>query len=325
MSPVLKPDFADVLAAAARIAGHAHATPVLASRALDEETGARLQFKCEHLQRIGAFKFRGACNAVWSLDESTAARGVVTHSSGNHGAALALAAQGRGIPCHVVVPAGAVRAKLAAIEHYGAILHHCAPTIAARESMCAQVQAETGAASVHPYTDPRVIAGQGTAALELLTAHPDLDALVVPLGGGGLAAGTALAMRALAPSCQLYLAEPEGAADGARSFAKGELDHDFIPDTICDGLRGTLGAINFEILRTADAQVLTIDDAQVVTAMRLLWTRTKQLVEPSSATALAAMLANRALFEGRRVGIILSGGNIDLDALPALFAKEVQP
>ena len=324
-APDVLPGFADVLDAAARIAPHAHVTPVLRSRSLDEVTGARLHFKAEHLQRVGAFKFRGACNAVWSLDDATAARGVVTHSSGNHGAALALAARLRGIPCHVVVPAGAVRAKLAAIEHYGAILHHCAPTIAARESMCAQVQAETGAASVHPYTDPRVIAGQGTAALELLTAHPDLDALVVPLGGGGLAAGTTLSMRALAPRCKLYLAEPLGAADGARSFAKGELDHDFIPDTICDGLRGTLGAINFEILRTADAQVLTIDDAQVVTAMRLLWTRTKQLVEPSSATALAAMLANRALFEGRRVGIILSGGNIDLDALPALFAKEAQP
>ncbi len=320
-----RPTFDDVLAAAARIAPHAHVTPVLHSRALDASTGASLAFKGEHLQRVGAFKFRGACNAVWSLDDATAARGVVTHSSGNHGAALALAARLRGIPCHVVVPAGAVRAKLAAIENYGAILHHCAPTIAARESMCAQVQAETGAASVHPYTDPRVIAGQGTAALELLTAHPDLDALVVPLGGGGLAAGTTLSMRALAPRCKLHLAEPLGAADGARSFAKGELDHDFIPDTICDGLRGTLGAINFEILRTVDAQVLTIDDAQVVTAMRLLWTRTKQLVEPSSATALAAMLANRALFEGRRVGIILSGGNIDLDALPALFAKEVQP
>ena len=287
--------------------------------------GATLAFKGEHLQRIGAFKFRGACNAVWSLDDATAARGVVTHSSGNHGAALALAATLRGIPCHVVVPAGAVRAKLAAIEHYGAVLHHCAPTIAAREALCAQVQAETGATPVHPYTDPRVIAGQGTAALELLTAHPGLDALVVPLGGGGLAAGTALAMRALAPRCRLYLAEPEGAADGARSFAKGTLDHDFIPDTICDGLRGTLGAINFEILRAADAQVLTVDDAQVVAAMRLLWTRTKQLVEPSSATTLAAVIANRALFEGRRVGIILSGGNVDLDALPALFAKESLP
>ncbi|HNV78489.1 MAG TPA: pyridoxal-phosphate dependent enzyme [Thermomonas sp.] len=319
------PRFDDVLAAAARIAPHAHVTPVLHSRALDGLIGATLAFKGEHLQRIGAFKFRGACNAVWSLDDATAARGVVTHSSGNHGAALALAATLRGIPCHVVVPAGAVRAKLAAIEHYGAVLHHCAPTIAAREALCAQVQAETGATPVHPYTDPRVIAGQGTAALELLTAHPGLDALVVPLGGGGLAAGTALAMRALAPRCRLYLAEPEGAADGARSFAKGTLDHDFIPDTICDGLRGTLGAINFEILRVADAQVLTVDDAQVVAAMRLLWTRTKQLVEPSSATTLAAVIANRALFEGRRVGIILSGGNVDLDALPALFAKESLP
>lgn len=312
--------FDDVLAAASRIAPHAHVTPVLRSRAIDAETGTTLVFKGEHLQRIGAFKFRGACNAVWSLDEDTAARGVVTHSSGNHGAALALAARGRGIPCHVVVPQGAVRAKLAAIEQYGAILHHCAPTIAAREAVCAQVQARTGATSVHPYTDPRVIAGQGTAAFELLTTCPDLDALVVPLGGGGLAAGTALAMRALAPRCQLYLAEPEGAADGARSFAKGELDHDFVPDTICDGLRGTLGAINFELLKAAGARVLTVDDAQVVAAMRLLWTRTKQLVEPSSATALAAVLAHRPQFEGRKIGIILSGGNVDLDALPALFA-----
>lgn len=321
------PCFDDVLAAAARIAPHAHVTPILRSRALDAGTGAALVLKGEHLQRIGAFKFRGACNAVWSLADDVAARGVVTHSSGNHGAALALAARLRGIPCHVVVPEGAVRAKLAAIEHYGAILHRCAPTIAAREATCARVQAETGATSVHPYTDPRVVAGQGTAALELLTTHPDLDALVVPLGGGGLAAGTALAMRALAPDCQLYLAEPEGAADGARSFAKGALDHDFIPDTICDGLRGTLGAINFDILRNTGARVLTVDDAQVVAAMRLLWTRTKQLVEPSSATAMAAVLVNHPLFEGRRVGIILSGGNVDLDALPALFAtaREAQP
>ena len=321
------PCFDDVLAAAARIAPHAHVTPILRSRALDAGTGAALVLKGEHLQRIGAFKFRGACNAVWSLADDVAARGVVTHSSGNHGAALALAARLRGIPCHVVVPEGAVRAKLAAIEHYGAILHRCAPTIAAREATCARVQAETGATSVHPYTDPRVIAGQGTAALELLTTHPDLDARVVPLGGGGLAAGTALAMRALAPDCQLYLAEPEGAADGARSFAKGALDHDFIPDTICDGLRGTLGAINFDILRNTGARVLTVDDAQVVAAMRLLWTRTKQLVEPSSATAMAAVLVNHPLFEGRRVGIILSGGNVDLDALPALFAtaREAQP
>ena len=314
------PRFQDVLDAAARIAPHAHATPVLHSRALDADAGADLRFKAEQLQRAGAFKFRGACNAVFSLDDADAARGVVTHSSGNHGAALALAARLRGIPCHVVVPEGAVRAKLAAIEHYGAILHRCAPTIAAREAACARVQADTGASVVHPYLDPRVIAGQGTAALELLTAHPDLDALVVPLGGGGLAAGTALAMRALAPACTLYLAEPEGAADGARSFAKGALDLDFVPDTVCDGLRGTLGAINFDILRAAGAEVLTVDDAQVVAAMRLLWTRSKQLVEPSSATVLAAVLAHRPHFEGRKIGLVLSGGNVDLDALPALFA-----
>lgn len=315
------PGIDDIFDAAARIAPHAHATPVLTSRALDAEAGATLHFKAEQLQRAGAFKFRGACNAVFSLDATQAARGVVTHSSGNHGAALALAAQLRGIPCHVVVPDGAVRAKLAAIEHYGAILHRCAPTIAAREASCAQVQAETGGTVVHPYTDPRVIAGQGTAALELLTAQPDLDALVVPLGGGGLAAGTALAMRALAPRCRLFLAEPEGAADGARSFARGALDVDFVPDTVCDGLRGSLGAINFALLRTADAQVLTADDARTVAAMRLLWTRTKQLVEPSSAIALAAVLAHPEHFAGRRVGVVLSGGNVDLDALPALLAR----
>ncbi len=315
------PTFSDVLAAAARIAPHAHATPVLASRALDDHAGARMVFKCEHLQRIGAFKFRGACNAVWMLDAASAARGVVTHSSGNHGAALALAARDRGIACHVVVPDGAVLAKLEAIGHYGAVLHRCAPTIAAREAMCAQVQADTGGSVVHPYADARVIAGQGTAALEFLTAHPDLDALVVPVGGGGLAAGTALAMRALAPACQLYLAEPSGADDTARSFAGGALDHDMVPDTICDGLRGTLGGINFQVLHAPDTQVLTVTDAQAIAAMRLLWSRTKQLVEPSAATALAAVLAYPRHFEGRKVGVLLSGGNVDLDALPALFAS----
>ena len=318
------PAFCEVLAAAARIAAHAHVTPVLESQSLDFHAGARLLLKCEHLQRIGAFKFRGACNAVWMLDSASASLGVVTHSSGNHGAALALAARGRGIACHVVVPDGAVRAKLAAIEHYGAVLHRCAPTIAAREAMCAQVQADTRASVVHPYADARVIAGQGTAALELLTRHPDLDALVVPVGGGGLAAGSALAMRTLAPRCRLYLAEPAGADDTARSFARGALDHDIVPDTICDGLRGTLGAINFEILRAAEAQVLTVTDAQTIAAMRLLWSRTKQLVEPSSATALAAVLAYPEHFKGRKVGLLLTGGNVDLDALPAMFAHAGQ-
>ena len=323
-APDVLPGFADVLDAAARIAPHAHVTPVLRSRSLDEAAGAHLHFKAEHLQRVGAFKFRGACNAVWSLADEVAARGVATHSSGNHGAALALAARVRGIPCHVVVPEGAVQAKLAAIERAGAILHRCAPTIDAREAACARVQSDTGATVVHPYTDPRVIAGQGTAALELLTAHPDLDALVVPLGGGGLAAGTALAMQALAPGCRLYLAEPAGADDGARSFARGMLDHAFTPDTVCDGLRGTLGAPNFALLQAAGAEVLTVDDDATLAALRLVAAHMKQLVEPSSAIVLAAVLAYRARFAGRKVGLVLSGGNLDLDALPALLPAATQ-
>lgn len=322
--PDVLPGFADVLDAAARIAPHAHVTPVLRSRSLDEAAGAHLHFKAEHLQRVGAFKFRGACNAVWSLADEVAARGVATHSSGNHGAALALAARVRGIPCHVVVPEGAVQAKLAAIERAGAILHRCAPTIDAREAACARVQSDTGATVVHPYTDAGVIAGQGTAALELLTAHPDLDALVVPLGGGGLAAGTALAMQALAPGCRLYLAEPAGADDGARSFARGMLDHAFTPDTICDGLRGTLGAPNFALLQAAGAEVLTVDDDATLAALRLVASHMKQLVEPSSAIVLAAVLAYRARFAGRKVGLVLSGGNLDLDALPALLPAATQ-
>ena len=314
------PEFADVLSAAARIAAHARVTPIATSRSLDVISRAHLHFKCEQLQRMGAFKFRGACNAVFALDAETARRGVVTHSSGNHGAALALAAQLRGIACHVVVPEGAVRSKLEAIKASGAVMHRCAANLSAREAACANVQADTDATLVHPYTTSEVIAGQGTVALELLTAHPDLDALVVPVGGGGLAAGTGLAMQAMAPSCQLYLAEPDGADDAARSFASGVLDHDVVPNTICDGLRAGMGAVNFEILRSSNARVLTVSDAQTIAAMRLLWSRGKQLVEPSSATVLAAVLANPELFKDRKVGLILSGGNVDLDALPVLFA-----
>ena len=310
------PAFEDILAAAARIAPHARVTPVLQSRALDQLTGAELHFKAEHLQHMGAFKFRGACNAVWSLGDEAARAGVVTHSSGNHGAALALAARTRGIACHVVVPNGAVATKLASIQRYGATLHTCAATIAAREETCAQVQRATGAALIHPYADARVIAGQGTAALELLNAVTGLDVLVVPVGGGGLAAGMAIAAATLAPACEVVLAEPEGAADTARSLAAGERRIDFVPDTICDGLRGTLGAPNFELLRNHRAQVITVSDADTLQAMRLLWQITKQLVEPSSAIALAAVLQQRERFAGRRIGIILSGGNVNLDALP---------
>lgn len=319
MSSVL-PDFDAVLAAAARIAPHAHVTPVLRSHTLDALAGCELHFKAEQLQRAGAFKFRGACNAVWSLSDEDAARGVVTHSSGNHGAALALAARTRGIACHVVVPEGAVAAKLAAIEAYGATLHHCAPTIAAREAACARVQQETGAELVHPYTDARVIAGQGTAALELLSVAP-IDALVVPVGGGGLAAGTAITASAISSSTRVYLAEPSGAAETAASLQRGERVTEFVPDTVCDGLRGTLGAPNFTLLRQHRTEALVVDDGATIAAMRLLWQRTKQLVEPSSAVALAAVLGHRERFAGQRVGIVLSGGNVDLDALPELFAR----
>ena len=315
-SPAL-PGFGDVLAAAARIAPHAHATPVLRSRTLDHLAGCELHFKAEHLQRIGAFKFRGACNAVWALDEAQAARGVITHSSGNHGAALALAAKTRGIACHVVVPDNTNRSKTANIERYGATLHYCAPGIAAREALCAALQAETGAVLVHPYADFHVIAGQGTAALELLNETGPLGALVAPISGGGLSAGCAIAARQLAPGCEIVVAEPDTADDAARSLRDGvRVAPDGVPDTVCDGLRGAIGAPNFVMLRGFDAQPITVSDADTIDAMRLLWRVLKQTVEPSSAIAFAAVLKQRERFAGKRVGLILSGGNVDLDALP---------
>lgn len=310
------PTFTDILAAAARIAPHAHVTPVLRSRVLDDAAGCRLYFKAEQLQRSGAFKFRGACNAVWSLGDDEAARGVVTHSSGNHGAALALAAKTRGIACHVVVPDGAVRSKRLAIEAYGATVHDCAAGIDAREQCCSQVQGETGATLVHPYTDPRVIAGQGTAALELLNAAGPLDAIVVPVGGGGLASGSAITAHAVAPNCRIVAAEPAGAADTRQSLQRGARVTDMVPDTICDGLRATIGAPNFSLLRAHDVEVILVEDDDTIAAMQLLIQRTKQLVEPSSAIVLAAILAQRERFAGLRVGVVLSGGNVDLDALP---------
>jgi threonine dehydratase len=305
------PDFAAIEAAAARIAPHAQRTPVLRSRTLDALAGAQLFFKCEHLQRAGAFKFRGACNAVWSLDEDEARRGVVTHSSGNHGAALALAARTRGITAHVVVPEGAVRTKLDAIAAYGATLHACAPTTGAREQAAARVQAQTGAILVHPYADPRVIAGQGTAALELFDEVVALDALIVPIGGGGLVGGSAIAARAIDPAVALYAAEPAGAADAYESLRRGERVTDIVADTICDGLRATIGEINLDLLRRHAVEVLPVADTDTVAAMKLVWQRLKQLVEPSSATVLAAVLAHPDRFTGRRVGMILSGGNVD--------------
>jgi len=311
-TPQTPPDFAAVLAAAVRIASHVQATPVLRSRSLDALTGAELFFKCENFQRAGAFKFRGACNAVWSLDDDVASRGVVTHSSGNHGAALALAAKTRGIAAHVVVPEGAVAAKLAAIEASGATLHRCAPTIAAREAMADAVRAQTGATLVHPYIDARVIAGQGTATLELLRETGALDAIVTPVGGGGLVGGSAIAAHGVDARIEIFGAEPKGADDAARSLRSGARVTELVPDTICDGLRGLLGAINFDLLRAHHVQVSTVPDRDTIAAMHLIWARLKIVVEPSAAVALAAVLAQRERFAGRRVGIVLSGGNVDL-------------
>lgn len=309
-------NFTDIERAAERIGPYALRTPILRSAYFDELTGARLTFKCENLQRAGAFKFRGACNAVMALPDQIAARGVVTHSAGNHGAALALAAKLRGIPAYIVVPEGTVKSKIDAIREYGATLHLCAPTLAAREVECERIRVETGATLVHPFTDPLVIAGQGTAALELVREAGALDIIMTPISGGGLIGGTAIAARTLLPNVAIFAAEPEGAADALESLRRGERVTDVLPDTICDGLRAGIGAVNFELLREYGIRVLPVSDAETVVAMRLIFARLKLVVEPSSATVLAAVLRHREHFTGKRVGLILSGGNVDLDHLP---------
>jgi len=319
----------DVRAAARRIAPHAHRTPVLRSRTLDAEAGATLLFKCENLQRSGAFKFRGACNAVMSLAGSRLAAGVATHSSGNHAAALALAASLRGAPATVVMPDNANRAKVAAVRAYGATVVRCEPTQAAREAAMAAVIARSGAEPVPPFDDARVIAGQGTAALELLedTATADaataLDAVIAPVGGGGLLAGTVVAVRAAAPGVAVWGAEPAQADDTARSFAAGERRPlAATPDTLADGLRTSVGEITFPLIRAGAAGILTASEAGIVRAMRLLWERMKLVVEPSGAVPLAALLENPQALAGARVGIIISGGNVDLDRLPWCCLRE---
>jgi threonine dehydratase len=298
--------------AAARIAVHARVTPVMHSSSINEMAGCEIHFKCENLQRIGAFKFRGACNAVFSLPEEAAANGVATHSSGNHGAALALAAKLRGIPAHVVVPHNASKVKRAAIARYGARIIDCEPNMAARDAAVAGVIAQTGANLVHPFADPRVIAGQGTVALELLRqCSGDLDALIAPVGGGGLLSGCSIASRVVLPRTRLWGAEPAAAADAHDSLASGTLITDRIPQTICDGLRGHLAPITFGILREHLDGILLAEEDEVVAAMRLIGERLKLVVEPSAAVGLAALLRERERFVGRRVGIVLSGGNLD--------------
>jgi threonine dehydratase len=315
------PTLADIRAAAARIQPYVRRTPVLNSAAIDAACGASVWFKCENLQHIGAFKFRGASNAVWSLSDAEAGRGVLTHSSGNHGAALGLAARMRGIPAHVVVPENAPAIKIANMRETGAQLHFCVPTLAARESTAAQVQADTGAEMVHPFTHPKVIAGQGTAVLELLAEQPDLDMVMVPVGGGGLLSGTAIAAHGVRSSIDIYAAEPEGAADAFRAMQSGRREANPLADTICDGLRTGIGEINFSIMQQETVRVLTAGDTDTIAAMRLLWDRLKLIVEPSAAVCLAAMLNHGDAVRSRRVGVILSGGNVDLDALPWRAAR----
>ncbi|MBU8869916.1 MAG: pyridoxal-phosphate dependent enzyme [Gemmatimonadales bacterium] len=309
-------NFSDVKAAAVRIGDLVHRTPVLTCSAIDDQVGMRVFFKCENFQKVGAFKMRGATNAVFSLTEEEAARGVATHSSGNHAQALALAAKLRGIPAFVVMPRGAPVVKRAAVAGYGAEIIDCEPTLAAREATLAQVVQRTGAVFIHPYDNERIIAGQGTAALELLQEISDLDVVMTPVGGGGLLAGTALVTATLAPGARVIAAEPQGADDAARSLAAGHIIPSVDPDTVADGLLTSLGEINFPIIKEHVSAIWTVSDDKILAAMRLTWERMKIIIEPSSAVCLAAVRDHRDELAGCRVGIILSGGNVDLDRLP---------
>jgi threonine dehydratase len=311
-------DLPAIRAAAQRLDGVAHRTPVATCATLDRLAGRRLFFKCEHLQRVGAFKFRGAWNAIAQLPADVAARGVVTHSSGNHAQAVALAARLRGVAAHIVMPRTASAVKRRAVEEYGGHVVTCEPTLPARESTAAAVLAETGGTLIPPYDHPDVIAGQGTAALELLDQVSQLDAIVVPVGGGGLLSGTCVTARSLQPSVRLFAAEPAGADDAARSLAAGALIPQIGPRTIADGLLTSLGQLTWPIIRDHVERVVTVSEAEIIAAMRLAWERAKLLIEPSAAVALAAVLS--AEFKGLtgldRVGVMLSGGNVDLDHLP---------
>lgn len=310
------PDLAEIRAAAARIEPHIVHTPVMRSRSIDELAGCSIFFKCEHLQRAGAFKFRGACNGVFSLSAEEAARGVVTQSSGNHGAAIALACRLRGVRSTVVVPRSAPRVKLAAIRDFGAEVVPCEHGQASRDEVTREVLARSGASYLHPFNDARIIAGQGTAALELLDSAGRLDIVMAPVSGGGLMSGTSLAAHGVDPAIRAIGVEPQGARDAHDSLASGVRITGRPTDTICDGLRAELGPLTFRILGEHLEAILLVEEDQVVAAMRLVWERLKQVIEPSAAVPLAAVLAHREVFAGRRVGMILSGGNVDLDALP---------
>ena len=310
------PTLDDVQAAALRIRPHVHRTPVFTSSFLDAESGARLFFKCENLQRVGAFKIRGATNFVLQLSPVQAARGVVTHSSGNHGQAVAAAARARGVAASVVMPRSSAAVKRAAVADYGARVVPCADGDQARAAAAQRIVDQEGATLIHPYGHPYIVAGQGTLALELLEQVADLDVVVAPVGGGGCMSGIGVAVRGLRPRAALFGAEPERADDAARSLAAGRILPSVQPDTVADGLRTCLAPLTFALLRAHGVRILTVTEEQIVAAMRTIWMRLKLVVEPSAAASLAAVLAHPAQFHGRRVGVVLTGGNVDLDHLP---------
>jgi len=314
--PKAVPTFNQIKEAHRRIDRFIHYTPVLTSASIDGITGATLFFKCENFQKVGAFKFRGAVNAVLLLSDREAKRGVATHSSGNHAAALALAARIRGIRSYIVMPANSPEIKKNAVAGYGAEITFCAPTLQAREETLSKVVRKTGATFVHPYDDPRIIAGQGTAARELLEEHPEIEIVMTPVGGGGLLSGTAISTKSIQQGVRVVAAEPKGADDAFRSFTSGKLIPSVNPKTIADGLLTSLSPLTFSIIREYVDDILTVTESAIIESMRMIWERMKIIVEPSSAVTLAAILENGERFREKKVGIIITGGNVDLGKLP---------
>lgn len=310
------PSYEDMLAAHERIRPHIRLTPIRTSDYLNELTGAQLFFKCENLQEPGAFKVRGATNAVFGLDETQAAKGVATHSSGNHASCLSYAAMLRGIPCNVVMPRTAPQAKKDTVRRYGGKITECEPSTSSREETFAKVQAATGGDFVHPYNDPRVIAGQGTCAKEFMEQADGLEFVVAPIGGGGMISGTCLTLSTLAPETKVIAAEPEQADDAYRSFKAGRIIADDAPETVADGLKVPLKELTWHFVKNNVTDILTASEQEIVDAMKLIWKRMKIVMEPSSAVPLATILKNPDVFAGKRVGVIVTGGNVDLDKLP---------
>ena len=312
----MPPTLNDIQQAAERIKPYAHRTPVLTNESLNQKVGAQVYLKCENLQKVGAFKFRGACNAVYSLTDEEASHGVVTHSSGNHAQALALAAKMRGIPAYIVMPSNAPQVKKDAVAGYGGQITFCEPTLAARESTMEGIRQKTGATVVHPYDNEKVIAGQGTAAMELLEDVPDLDVIITPVGGGGLLSGTSIAAMGLKKGIRVIAGEPEKADDAFRSLQAGRIIPSENPKTIADGLLTSLGALTFPIIQQNVEQIVTVSEEGIIAAMKFVWERAKIIIEPSSAVAIGVLWENKINLHGLKIGVIISGGNVDLNKLP---------